>query len=265
LIIKPNPLVNLHTHTELCQHAKGRVEDYCHVADHLGMEVLGISDHTPLPDGRWPGERMHMNELELYCKQIDRAREKYTTLKVLKGMECEYDKKYHSFFEDVLLGELKFDYLIGAVHYFPHEGRWSRVFTDMLDTSVFLSYSKHVITTLESGLFNFIAHPDIFGYMIPDWDENGEACARDILAAASELNIPLEINGNGYSKKKLITAKGPRFRYPWFKFWEIASEYTIEFVANSDAHKPSRVNAHINDAIRLGEYYNLSPASLLIP
>ena len=44
---------NYHTHTYRCQHARGDCVDYARVASELGMEVLGFSDHTPLPDGRW--------------------------------------------------------------------------------------------------------------------------------------------------------------------------------------------------------------------
>ena len=45
---------NYHTHTYRCQHASGDVEDYCEAAVEQGLQVLGISDHTALPDDRWP-------------------------------------------------------------------------------------------------------------------------------------------------------------------------------------------------------------------
>ena len=44
---------NFHTHTFRCKHAKGDVDDYCRRALELGMETLGFSDHTALPDDRW--------------------------------------------------------------------------------------------------------------------------------------------------------------------------------------------------------------------
>ena len=260
MIIKSGPLINLHTHTQLCQHATGVVDDYCHVAIQHGLQVLGFSDHTPLPDDRWPSERMTMAELSLYDQLIEKARVKYDELVVLKGMECEYFPEYHSFFEDELLGNLKFDYLIGAVHYFPHNGGWFSIFDDVMKGSVLDSYCRHFIDMLESGLFKLIAHPDIFGYTYPDWDKNCEACARDILAATAELDVALEINGKGYSKPKLITRKGSRYRYPWFKFWEIAAEYDITYSANSDAHKPADVNANIDKSLKLADYYKLKPA-----
>lgn len=228
------------------------------------MKVLGFSDHTPLPDGRWPWERMSMDELGRYNALIDHASDRYDDLVVLKGMECEYSPEYHAFFEDTLLGELEFDYLIGAVHYFPHQGSWFNIFEDQMNGSTFNSYSRYFIDMLESGLFKYIAHPDIFGCSYPDWDANCEACARDILDASVEHHTVLEINCKGYLKPKLNTKRGTRNPYPWFKFWEIAAEYDVQYIVNSDAHKPSHVNANIDKGLKLANFYRLKPATLKI-
>ena len=79
---------NFHTHTFRCKHAKGDVDDYCRRALELGMETLGFSDHTALPDDRWLVARMPYAELDNYVAAIDRGRVDFPKLKILKGMEC---------------------------------------------------------------------------------------------------------------------------------------------------------------------------------
>ena len=43
-----------HTHTFRCKHAQGDVEDYAKYAVEYGIDVLGVSDHTALPDNWIP-------------------------------------------------------------------------------------------------------------------------------------------------------------------------------------------------------------------
>ncbi|MCK5198693.1 MAG: hypothetical protein KAR21_10100, partial [Spirochaetales bacterium] len=68
---------NFHSHTWRCKHATGTVKDYVDAAiSAVGATgrspllhespILGISDHTPLPDNRWSHVRMDMSELDAY-------------------------------------------------------------------------------------------------------------------------------------------------------------------------------------------------------
>ena len=44
-----------------------------HVDAFRGLAVLGISDHTALPDNRWPHIRMDIGELPGYIRAVDEA------------------------------------------------------------------------------------------------------------------------------------------------------------------------------------------------
>src|SRR5690554_6113258 len=107
-----NYLKNYHTHTFRCNHAEGDVVDYAKKAVEKGFSLLGMADHTPLPDDRWLSMRMAYAELPDYVQAIEHAREQYPELTILKGMECEWTKEYHNFFAEELLGKYEFDYLI---------------------------------------------------------------------------------------------------------------------------------------------------------
>ena len=253
---------NYHTHTYRCKHASGDVPDYCRTAVAQGLTVLGMSDHTALPDNRWPGVRMDFRELPDYCHAIDNARETFTELTILKGMECEFADSYASFYRDTLLGELQFDYLIGAAHFFPLDGEWVGSYGGAGSVAGLRAYAGDFVESMESGLFAFMAHPDLFGNCYHTWDANTAAAAADIFTAAAALKVPLEINGYGLRKPLIDTPAGQRRMYPWRPFWELAADYDISVIVNSDAHRPQDVGSSMAEAAAIGETCGLPFADL---
>ena len=101
-----------HTHTFRCQHAQGDVGDYAAVAVHKGLQVLGVTDHTPLPislpNPRWDGIRMSLSQLDSYEAAIEEARHAYPGLTILKGMECEYSAEFIPFYRGRTSGQTEF-------------------------------------------------------------------------------------------------------------------------------------------------------------
>jgi histidinol-phosphatase (PHP family) len=255
-------VANLHTHTCRCKHAQGAVADYCTAAAAAGLSVLGISDHAALPDNRWLGVRMHSSDLPEYCREIDAAQQAFPDLTVLKAMECDIDPAYEPYYRDELLGRLGFDYLIGAVHWFPYQGQWVSAHSGTRDAATLRAYTDWVIEGMRCGLFAFVAHPDVFGCSYPRWDRDAESCSRDLLRAAAALRMPLEINGYGLRKPQVETPDGRRPMYPWRRFWELAREYDVEVVIASDAHEPWNVVGNIDEATALGESCSLRVADL---
>lgn len=250
-----NVLKNYHTHTVRCKHATGTVADYIEAGIKLGMTEIGISDHTPLPNERWLSARMPMKDLGDYIEEIDLAIEKYPQIKILKAAECEYAPEYEAFYNEVLLQEHSFDYLVGGVHYVPYHGSW--LGCGELTPRHLGAFAKYTIESMESGLFSFMAHPDVFGYAGLSWDDNCVACSKDIFIAAQELNMVLEINGYGLRKQELKTPDGYRRPYPLSQFWELAQEYDIKVICNSDAHQPQDIAANIDEALMIAEENNL--------
>ncbi len=258
----PEIRANYHTHTFRCKHASGSVDEYCAEALRQGLEVLGMSDHVPLPDGRWPDVRMGLEELPLYLAEIGQARKKYPRLQILAALECEYAPAYRDFYRHELLERLRLDYLVGAVHWFPHAGEW-HAFSRWNETpGAIFSYAAHVVEMLESGLFAFLAHPDVFAGSQLTWDDDIETGCRTILAAAEKTGVPLEINGYGLRKPKIESEEGLRCRYPWERFWRLAGEYRIRVVVNSDAHRPQDVGASMDECIAIAARYGLEVVHL---
>lgn len=234
---------NCHTHTSRCKHAKGDVEDYCREALSRGLTTLGFSDHTPLPDGRWKSVRMDMDHLAGYCRAIDQARLAFPRLTILKGLECEYLPELEGLYRDEFLGTYGIEYLVGGAHWYPSNGTWTPIYGTPMDAAMLRAYVDYLIAGMQSGLFAFIAHPDLFGVAYKDWDAAAATASRDLLQAARDLRIPLEINGYGMRKPTIQTASGERRMYPWLPFWELAGECGVQVVLCSDAHEPETVAA----------------------
>jgi histidinol-phosphatase (PHP family) len=149
----------------------------------------------------------------------------------------------------------------GRVHWFPYHGSFHEM-EDLRTGAHLKGYTDAVIKTMESGLFSFIAHPDLFGVAWKKWDEDSKACSRDILEAAVETGTPLEVNGYGFRKKKVITEDGQRPPYPWVPFWELASTYPIKVVYSSDAHNPGDVFANRDECLEIIDTCGLTLADL---
>ncbi len=243
--------VNHHTHTFRCKHASGDVADYCVAAQTQGLDVLGFSDHTPLPDNFWPSVRMDMMELPAYNHALVLAQQAFPSLRVLKGMECEYDTQYTAFYREVLLDEYKFDYLAGGIHFFRYQGQRLDTFSQVTTPAHLRAYVDFFIAAMQSGLFSFMAHPDAFARNCTSWNPEIAACVVDLCTAAAELKVPLEINGYGLRKPPILSQEGYRPMYPWRPFWEIAAQMGVTAVVNSDAHRPQDVAANLDDGLAL--------------
>lgn len=249
--------INLHTHTARCKHATGTIDEYCQAAVDEGISVLGISDHAPLPDNRWLNLRMHMDELDDHLEEIEAARAKYGRLQLLSAMECEWMPAYESWYRDMLLGKYELDYLIGAGHFIPDgEGYHARHECGLQ------AYTSYLISSMESKLFAFMAHPDAFMAGRQAWGAEEQACSRDILAAAQDLGIPLELNSYGLRKPYIQSDDGLRPPYPYRSFWELAQEYRITYLINSDAHQCSDVWGNYQETVSFVDGLDLKKADM---
>jgi histidinol-phosphatase (PHP family) len=254
---------NFHTHTWRCDHASGDCLDYAKEAAAAGMRVLGFSDHTPLPDGRWGDMRMALDQIDGYEAAVEAARAAYPQLSIPIGLECEYSDDYQAFYQDEILGRRGYDYLIAGCHFTPLEGRWIPSFGHLTDGRRLAAYAAYVVQTMESGLFAFVTHPDLIGVGLSEWTPEAASCARDICAASAALAVPLEINSYGIRKPWVDGGRGgQRPAYPWDPFWAVAAEQRAKVVLSSDAHRPQDVAAGWDEVAAMRDRHGLVEADL---
>jgi histidinol-phosphatase (PHP family) len=250
----------LHTHTLRCLHASGEVEAYAQVAAAGGMEILGMSDHTPLPDGRWQDHRMRLEQLPGYVAAVRNCR--VPGLRLLLGMECDWAPQFANFYRDELLARHGFDYLIAGCHFTPDGEQWIGSFDNLTTPARLRAYAAQAEATMASGLFDFLTHPDLFGICNPHWNADTRACAEDICAASVALDVPLELNSYGIRKPWVPGDNGPRPGYPWPPFWEVAASAGVRVVLSSDAHRPQDIFAGVDEITRMRDQLGLIEAEL---
>ena len=100
-------------------------------------------------------------------------------------------------------------------------------------------YAEQVVEALETGLYRYLAHPDLFLNRVTAFDADAEKACRDICAAAARLNIPLEYNMAGLT---LQNRPDGSLGYTRDEFWRIAAEYPVKAIMGCDAHAPSELD-----------------------
>ncbi len=98
-------------------------------------------------------------------------------------------------------------------------------------------YVKMCVEGMETGLFAYFAHPDLFLRKYPRFDGYARAASLELCRAAKALNIPLEYNLLGFINCRGLTEG---LGYPCRGFWETAAEVGAESVVGLDAHSPAR-------------------------
>jgi len=240
------PNVNYHSHTVRCQHATGTEEEYVLQAIDLGLEVLGFSDHTPWPytNGYVSDMRMPIHMLPGYLETIEDLKKKYAgRIRILTGLECEYFPAYMGWLSDLKAEHL--DFIIMGNHFDTDDSQGVRYYGSSKRPDQIRSYADAVIAGMETGLYSYIAHPDLFGRLYEKVDADYIAASRDICAAAKQLNIPLEYNLLGLNVYAQDRARGGQ-GYPCEAFWEIAADTGCLSIIGFDAHHgvlPSHIEA----------------------
>ena len=231
---------NYHTHTKRCLHAYGTEEDYVQAALKAGLSVLGFTDHAPFPDHDF-GMRMPYSELEAYFTEVDRQAALHKgDITIKKSLEIEYLPGHDDYYQ-MLLRTYKPDYLLLGEHfYFDETGRIYNIY-NAESTADYIHYAKSIAAALKTGLFQMVAHPDLFTLNRFPWDENCDSASDIILAAALETGTVLEFNANGYRRGIHDYPDGKRYMYPHMNFWKKAAAAGVPVIIGADAHEPYQV------------------------
>ncbi|MDK2808492.1 MAG: histidinol-phosphatase family [Clostridiales bacterium] len=247
---------NFHTHTYRCKHAEGDVADYIKMARLKNITALGFSDHTPLPDGWWWEVRMGMEELEGYVEAVLTGRRENPNMRILLGLECDHSDTYVTYYQEIK-ERYPMDYLVGSIHAIPYQGEKISCFQPgmVFDQKMLTAYADAFIHAMESGLYTFMAHPDLFCLSIPSWNPEALAVTAYILEAAKALSMPLEINCSGI-RKSMEMGKYD-IAYPRREFWELAASYGVSALVNSDAHTPKCLTDNLDAGYYLLREYGL--------
>lgn len=231
---------NFHTHTYRCGHARGDERAYAAAAFEAGFGLLGFSDHSPWPDdGGVPGVRMDASELPGYVSSLRALREAYRgRMDIRIGLECEYFPPYMGWLREKI-DEFALDYVILGSHFRVDE-RSGRFIGWPNDIGGARDYVRHAVAGMETGLYAYLAHPELFLKWQPEWNDDIADACRELCRAARALDVPVEYNLEGVRSLRL--GHQPGVGYPNRRFWEIAAEEGCAAVIGCDAHMPESLS-----------------------
>ena len=238
---------NYHTHTTRCQHAVGADEAYVQAALEGGFQTLGFADHAAWPYARGfvSGIRMRCEDLPEYVSAIGALKREYAgRLTIHIGLEAEYFPRYHDHL--LRMREQGIGYFILGQHYADSEEDTIYAGLDCRTDDGVRRYAEAVVKGIRTGLYRYVAHPDLFMRARYDEDFNAacEEAADMICQAAKERGMPIEYNLAGLSGRErdygAAAAKqyGGRRGYPCPAFWQYARKWDNNAIIGVDAHDP---------------------------
>lgn len=232
--------VDLHSHTTLCNHAVGSVNEYVEEAIANGTDIFGFSDHAPMDFD--PTYRMSFEEMALYRGWIMDAKQKYADkIEILFGYEVDYLPGHMD--ERVLQSDV--DFFIGSVHFINEWGFDNPEFIGRYEHEdidvIWQKYFDLIEAMAKTELFDIAGHIDlikVFKFM-PKKDIL--EIAMPALKAIKEADMVLELNVAGYRKP----CEEP---YPSPSILQAAFELGIPITFGSDAHNPEQIGLFRKEA-----------------
>lgn len=255
-----------HTHTRRCAHAED-VEDekYVEEAINAGIKQLAFTDHMPLVNNIKTTRkvRMYMAEVDSYLDSIEHLKEKYKgKIGIESGFEIEYADRE---LDNLIDLRSRSDKLILGQHYVVDKSAKVHVLRDEIVSDEILDlYAEAIITAIDKGLPDIIAHPDRFMISRENFGKKEEQISRLICRKAMEAGIPLEINMGeplDHLKDSDMTADELRSKvaYPTREFWEIVLDESKKAI--KDGREPVKViygkDAHSSDRMPETKDYEL--------
>lgn len=255
---------NYHTHTPRCNHARGEEIEYIQAAIERGLDTLGFSDHTPyfFPGDYYSHFRMRPELLADYVHTLRRLKQEYAgQIQLHIGLEAEYYPKYFSRVYRCWQ-EHEIEYLILGQHFVGNEPDGQYSGTPTADDNILKEYCHQLMDGMQTGLFSYIAHPDIINYQ-----GNPTTFRRmmgEVVREAKQCHVPLELNLLGVRECR---------QYPSRRFLELVGEENAPMILGVDAHTPEVLkNTHTELAARdmaaefgitLLDYLELKPINAL--
>jgi len=219
-------------------------EEYVAPAIAAGLSEIGFSEHLTLfkePDD-WNMDPVNMST---YIRHIESLRESTMNIKIKTGLEVDFFRGKEDGIRDYL-SSIPLDYIIGSVHYLGEKtvDYGPEFYEGKSIDKLFETYFDSVCAAVESEIFDIIGHCDlirIYDYK-PSFDL--EPIYRKLAKTMKIHDVVFEVNTNGKNRPLADF-------YPDRRFLHIFSEEKVRVCVNSDAHMPTRVGQHFDEAYDL--------------
>jgi histidinol-phosphatase (PHP family) len=237
-----------HTHSYLCNHAIGYLEDYINSAMHLGLPEIGLSDHFPmyLLPKQFHKYAMKKKDLNGYIIETSKLKMKFQSkITIKRALEVDY---YTAVFPEYkgaiepILSEL--DYIIGSIHgitwngiVIPMDSSFSLPddFNKNETDSLYFKYYQELKKLVETNFYDILGHFDVIKKLslpIIEYSIIWESILK-VLDSLEKSDMAVEINTSGLWKQSKL--------FPEPIIIQELIDRNIPLVLGSDAHKPDDV------------------------
>ncbi|MCF7846015.1 MAG: histidinol-phosphatase [Candidatus Peribacteraceae bacterium] len=249
-------IFDFHVHTRQ-QDGANTAEEMIEAAIKKGVEILGISEHSPrLPEYRYaddpPDEVRGLKGWARFLVDLEELKKKYAShIEILKGCEVDWLGEENLPWVKDLLNKGRFDYTIGSVHFlgkwgFDYEKDWKAGYQNFASaTEIYEKYFAEYARMARLDLFDIGGHFDLIKkfnneFPLPEGVDVFEL-ARPALDAVADSKMVLEVSSAGLTKPC-------QDWYPSAELLRAARERGIPVTLNSDAHSVERIAENFNAA-----------------
>jgi len=245
---------NHHTHSHFSD-GSSHPEAYIERAIQLSFDVLGFTEHSPLPfDNPFSFKPARKEE---YLHLMGELKRRYSEKLILHaGMEMDYIPGISEDFRSIR-EEYHADYLIGSVHLVkpdlseelwftdgPHQETYDDGITKLFNgdaRKAVTTYYRQVNTMITTQDFEIIGHFDkIKMHNRNRYFREDEKWYRDLvletLSLIRQKGLIVEVNSRGIYKKR---SDSP---YPGLEILKEIARQNIPVMINSDAHQPGELD-----------------------
>lgn len=251
------------------------IREYCQRAVELNLAEICFTTHVELDPARNDGfvllnAKSHpvwqLNWLDNYLNEIEDAQKEFaaTGLKILSGLEIGYVLGIEKVIEKIV-NNFPIDYLLGAIHTLDKLNISSRnespeYFSSKSPNEMKNDYFKALEGAVDSGLFNCIAHIDLYRrYGLKYYGSEVLTIHRGIIEPILEKiassNMGLEINTSSLRRNS-------KEFHPSEEILSLAVEAGVEiFTVGSDAHCLEHLGYHIDEALAMLDNHGLQSST----
>lgn len=234
---------DMHVHSTFSIDGVSTMEDYCLIAEKSGIRAICFTEHVDYNSEEKnlsiiKDNRKYNFVVEDYFCELNRLREKYSSIILLSGIEFSEPSLFPD--EFALYSSYPFDCITAGIHHcynsvFPGAGNLSV-------SKAIHEYYQIMQKTIEFGGFQVIAHLDFPKLFFDKWIINNDVLDT-ILSTMINKNILLEVNTSSLNNP---------YDEPMPSYFIIDRYVKLggnKIVIGSDAHSSDRLANHFKDVV----------------
>jgi histidinol-phosphatase (PHP family) len=248
-------MIDLHVHSTCSADGASDIMAYARQAAALGLAVVGFCEHVDFD----PRDRAYgFLDVGRYDLEIGAARGDGHGVRLCQGVEITYQAGLEDKIRTWLAGR-RWDYVVASVHLVDYADGWAIIsepgavegyFVRHSQEEAYVPYFEELLRAAQSGLGNVLGHLDLikrygaahYGTLKPALFEDE---IREVLRAAAETGVGLEINTSGWRQ-------APAEPYPGLEILRWYRDLGGEVLTvGSDAHHVDHLGAGIPEALAL--------------